>query len=63
MPVIVFVFLSGEKCAICSSSNRDKNILMIVEKDVDLENIEKAGIYNGKYFVLGGVMSLNRRQK
>jgi recombination protein RecR len=53
-----FRFFEGKKCAICSSLNRDKNILMLVEKDVDLENIERAGIYNGKYFVLGGVMML-----
>jgi len=53
-----FRFFEGEKCAICSSLNRDKNILMIIEKDVDLENIERAGIYNGKYFILGGVMPL-----
>ena len=31
---------------------------MLVEKDVDLENIEKSGVYNGRYFVLGGTMSL-----
>ena len=53
-----FRFYAGPQCEICSNINRDKNLLMIVEKDVDLENIEKAGIYNGKYFVLGGVMSL-----
>lgn len=53
-----FRFFEGEKCAICSSLNRDKNILMLVEKDVDLENIEKAGVYSGKYFVLGGTMPL-----
>jgi recombination protein RecR len=53
-----FRFFEGEKCAICSGLNRDKNILMIIEKDVDLENIERAGIYNGRYFVLGGIMSL-----
>ena len=47
-----------DSCQICSNSTRDKNLLMIVEKDVDLENIEKAGIYNGRYFVLGGVLSL-----
>ncbi len=51
-----FRFFEGEKCSVCSGLNRDKNILMIVEKDVDLENIEKAGVYNGRYFVLGGVM-------
>jgi recombination protein RecR len=53
-----FRFFEGEKCVICSSLNRDKNILMIIEKDVDLENIERAGVYNGKYFILGGVMPL-----
>jgi recombination protein RecR len=54
-----FRFFEGEKCAICQGLNRDKNVLMIVEKDADLENIERAGIYNGRYFVLGGVMPLN----
>jgi recombination protein RecR len=49
---------AGTECTICSSLNRDKSLLTIVEKDVDLENIERAGIYNGKYFVLGGVMIL-----
>jgi len=58
-----FRFFEGEKCAICSSLNRDKNILMIIEKDVDLENIERAGIYNGKYFILGGVMMLGGSEK
>ncbi len=48
----------GEKCNLCSSLNRDNSLLMIVEKDVDLENIEKAGIYNGRYFVLGGLLPL-----
>ena len=48
----------SDLCSICSGLNRDKNILMLVEKDVDLESIERAGIYNGKYFVLGGVMPL-----
>jgi recombinational DNA repair protein RecR len=27
---------------------------MILEKDTDLENIERTGAYMGKYFVLGG---------
>jgi len=48
----------GEKCNLCSGLNRDNFLLMIIEKDVDLENIEKAGIYNGRYFVLGGLLAL-----
>lgn len=33
---------------------RDKTKLLIVEKDTDLQNIEKMRVYNGNYFVLGG---------
>lgn len=35
-------------------STRDKNQLTIVERDADLEAIEKSGAYRGHYFVLGG---------
>jgi recombination protein RecR len=31
---------------------------MLVEKDVDLENIERTGVYKGLYFVLGGTASV-----
>lgn len=41
-------------CDICSAKNRDLSILTVVSRDVDLENFEKTGAYNGKYFVLGG---------
>jgi recombination protein RecR len=44
----------GSLSPIASDPNRDDSKLMIVEKDSDLENIEKMGVYNGKYFVLGG---------
>jgi recombination protein RecR len=43
---------------ICASLNREKSLLMIVEKDVDVETMERAGVYNGKYFVLGQTISL-----
>ncbi len=45
-------------CGICSNLNRDKTLLMVVEKDVDMETIEKSGVYDGLYFVLGGVIPL-----
>ncbi len=41
-------------CDICRSTNRNKNVLMIVSRDVDLENIEKSHSFDGQYFVLGG---------
>jgi recombination protein RecR len=45
-------------CEICSSKNRDENVLMIVARDIDLENIEKSHSFNGKYFVLGGTVPI-----
>ena len=43
-------------CSICIDKNRDDNILMIVEKELDIDAIERTGSYNGKYFVLGSVL-------
>lgn len=45
-------------CKICSGKNRDNNVLVVVSRDVDLENIEKSNSYNGKYFVLGGLIPI-----
>lgn len=41
-------------CSICEDSKRDKSIICIVEKDTDVEAIEKTSRYNGVYHVLGG---------
>jgi len=46
-----------DTCRICGDPKRDTEVLMVVEKDVDLENIERTGIYKGHYFVLGGTTS------
>jgi recombination protein RecR len=32
---------------------------MLVEKDQDLAAVERAGTYHGRYFVLGGVLTLS----
>lgn len=45
-------------CSICSSPNRDHSLLMVLEKDADLSHIERSGVYNGLYFVLGGVLPM-----
>jgi len=42
-----------ELCDICSDPKRDKSLLFIVEKEVDLESIEKTRKYQGLYFILG----------
>ena len=45
-------------CNYCADRSRDDSLLMIVEKDQDLGAIERAGTYKGRYFVLGGVLTL-----
>ena len=45
-------------CDICLDENLDSSILMIVEKDSDLESVRKSRAYNGKYFVLGGLVPI-----
>ena len=44
-------------CTICSNESRDKSVLFVVEKDADIDNIERSG-YRGLYFVLGGTIPL-----
>lgn len=44
-------------CSICASAKKN-NSLLIVEKDQDLESIHKSDVYDGKYFVLGGVLPI-----
>ena len=46
-------------CNYCSDKTRDDLLLMIVEKDQDLSAVERAGTYKGRYFVLGGVLTLS----
>ena len=44
-------------CAMCSNSHRDATLLFVVEKDADIENVERSG-FTGLYFVLGGTIPL-----
>ena len=49
-------------CEICSDSRRDKTLLCVVEKETDLETIEKTKKYHGRYFILGGTVSKLRKE-
>jgi len=55
-------FISTSKkdkvCEICRDLNIDSATLMILEKDSDLESIHKSKVYNGKYFILGGLVPI-----
>ncbi|MEO0159349.1 MAG: toprim domain-containing protein, partial [candidate division WOR-3 bacterium] len=45
-----------EVCDICSDIHREK-IIMVVESPYDMFHIEKLGVFNGKYHVIGGLLS------
>jgi recombination protein RecR len=44
-------------CSLCSSPLRKKNKLCVVEEPLDVVAFENSGVYDGLYFVLGGVIS------
>lgn len=50
-------FSESEICKLCSSPNRDRSLLCIVESPVDMVAVEQMGSYRGVYFVLMGHLS------
>jgi recombination protein RecR len=44
-------------CSLCSDQRRDTHVLCVVEDVADLWALERAGVFRGKYHVLGGVLS------
>jgi recombination protein RecR len=48
----------SDNCRLCDDPNRDDTKLMIVERDSDIQAIERSGVYTGRYFVLGGTIPL-----
>lgn len=55
-----FRFYAEEICRICNEKRDDSRIL-VVEKDADMENMEKTGVYDGRYFVLGGLVPFSQK--
>lgn len=55
-------FLANENknnsCSLCTDKNVDASILMVLEKDSDLESVRKSRAYSGKYFILGGLVPI-----
>lgn len=44
-------------CAICRDTRRDSSKIAVLEKDVNLEPFEHSGVYDGRYYILGGTLS------
>ncbi len=47
----------SQPCPICSDSRRDRSLLCVVERPVDILSLEKAGAFRGLFHVLGGRIS------
>jgi recombination protein RecR len=52
-----FSYTQNESCEICADPRRDNSKLCVVETSRDISTLEATGAYNGKYFVLGGVLN------
>lgn len=52
----------ADRCAICSDDKRDAETLMIVSRDTDMESVERNGVYEGYYFILGGIVPVLEEQ-
>ncbi|TSC80900.1 MAG: recombination protein RecR [Parcubacteria group bacterium Gr01-1014_29] len=49
-------------CDICNASGRASDKIMIVEKEPDVETMERSGVFNGLYHITGGVISPLEKQ-
>lgn len=54
---------AGDMCRICSNSTRDYHTLVIVNKEADIDALEKSGSYHGYYFVLGELVDFGDQEK
>jgi len=54
---VCFNITDIDPCKICADDSRDPSTICVVADPKDLIAIERSGVYNGKYHVLGGVIS------
>lgn len=50
-------FSEAETCPICADERRDRGAICVVEEAANLPAIERTGLYQGLYHVLGGSLS------
>jgi recombination protein RecR len=50
-------YSEGDLCSICADARRRAGVLCVVEQPVDVLSLEKSGAFQGRYQVLGGVIS------
>lgn len=50
-------YSESDACVICNNERRNHAVITVVEEPLDVVAIEKTGLYDGVYHVLGGVIS------
>jgi recombination protein RecR len=50
-------FSDESECVICRNDRRNHHLITVVEEPLDVVAVEKTGLYEGVYHVLGGVIS------
>jgi recombination protein RecR len=48
---------TASPCSLCRDQRRDSHVLCVVEDVADLWALERAGVFRGRYHVLGGALS------
>ncbi len=56
-----FTVRGRDPCAFCMDATRDGDSVCVVEDPADIVTIESAGVFHGRYHVLGGKLSPARR--
>ncbi len=60
---ICFNVSEDEQCRICRDPRRDQTVLCVVEEYKDVVAIERTREFRGRYHVLGGAISPDRRHR
>lgn len=55
-----FEGVSTDVCPLCMSA--DLSTMMVTEKESDLENVLRLGLFTGRFFVLGGLLPVTSRK-
>ena len=50
-------YSEADLCVVCSNPHRNEKLITVVEEPLDVVAVEKTGLYQGVYHVLGGVIS------
>ena len=50
-------FMTEQQCAVCEDSNRQTDVLCVVEQAVDVLALDRTGAFRGQFQVLGGKLS------